>query len=99
MWQVEKGDDGTLVAGWQGRRAARCGGASQGKRAMVRHSMSAGVLVTTIRSVASSPPSTSRGQPPVALPRRQPRWTEIFQVFTGGPAARPKQHPSALAVA
>ena len=37
------------------RRAARCGGASQGKRAMVRHSMSAGVLLTTIRSLASSP--------------------------------------------
>src|SRR5205823_14224698 len=40
--------------------------------------MSAGVLLTTIRSLASSPSSTSRGQPPGALPRRQPRWSEFL---------------------
>src|SRR5947209_10142329 len=87
MWQVEKGHDGTLVARRQGRGAARCGGASQGKRAMVRHSMSAGVLLTTIRSLASSPSSTSRGQPPGALPRRQPRWSEFLLGFMRDPAA------------
>src|SRR5438270_8828669 len=70
MWQGEKGDDGTIVTGRQGRRAARCGGASQGKRAMVRHSMSAGVLLTTIRSPPRHPP--------------RPLADNLLELFRGG---------------
>src|SRR4051812_12197211 len=45
------------------RRAARCGGASQGKRAMIRCSMSAGVLLIHSSLAGLVTSSTSRGQP------------------------------------
>jgi hypothetical protein len=95
--KVRRGDDGTIVTGRQGRRAARCGGASQGKRAMVRHSMSAGVLLTTIRrrrhlldlsrttSWSSSAAATSLERVPLGFMRDH--------------ASRRKSFPTALAVA
>src|SRR4051812_5705694 len=45
MWEGEKGERRDASDTSDYRHAARCGGASQGKRAMVRRSMSAGVLL------------------------------------------------------